>query len=103
DALLLECNHDVRMLAEGPYPWSLKQRVGGQHGHLNNEQAAGLLDHVVLEKLQHLVISHISEKNNAPALAVGAVGVPLQSAGQRWRGQMLVSEQDRGFGWLELN
>lgn len=65
DALLLEFNHDAGMLANGPYPEMLKQRVGGDYGHLNNHQATGLLNTIDLEKIQHLLIAHISEKNNS--------------------------------------
>ena len=98
DVLLLECNHDVEMLANGPYPYQLKQRVGGKHGHLNNEQAAALLSKVELPRLKHLVISHISEKNNLPELALNAVRKLLQG----WQGQLLVAQQDVGFDWIKL-
>lgn len=99
DALLLECNHDVDMLASGPYPWPLKQRVGGIHGHLSNVQAAGLLEKVELARLQHLIICHISEKNNHPDLAVNAVREPIGD----WHGALHVADQEVGFGWLETN
>ena len=62
DALVLECNHDVRMLAEGPYPPSLKRRVGGRWGHLANGQAAALLAELGLDRLQRIVCSHLSEQ-----------------------------------------
>lgn len=73
DALLLECNHDVRMLARGPYPLSLQKRVGGNYGHLNNAQAAELLSQINYSRLQHLVAGHLSEKNNTPELAQEAL------------------------------
>jgi phosphoribosyl 1,2-cyclic phosphodiesterase len=73
DALLLEANHDTRMLAEGPYPPALQARVGGDYGHLNNQQAAELLKHIQIQPLQHLVIAHLSEKNNDPTLAEQAL------------------------------
>jgi len=69
DALFLECNHDVQMLADGPYPYSLKRRVGGDWGHLSNVQAAELLCGVENERLQHVVMAHLSEQNNTPELA----------------------------------
>lgn len=103
DALLLECNHDLQMLSDGPYPYHLKQRVGGPHGHLNNLQAAELLRKVDLARLQHLVVSHISEKNNAPHLALDAINAVLQADASGWQGQLLVAQQDTGFDWLELN
>ena len=64
DALLLECNHDLAMLAQGPYPLSLQRRVGGGLGHLSNLQAAELLAQLDHARLQHLVAAHLSEKNN---------------------------------------
>lgn len=64
DGLLLEANHDLEMLAQGPYPYVLKQRVGSDWGHLNNGQAARLLDAVGVERLQGIVIGHMSEQNN---------------------------------------
>ena len=76
DALLLECNHDPVMLEQGPYPYPLKRRVGGDYGHLNNDQAAELLNALDLSRLQHLVLSHISAQNNLPDLARDAVMPP---------------------------
>jgi len=99
DALLLECNHDVDMLEQGPYPWPLKRRVGGIHGHLNNGQAADLLGAIELGRLQHLIVCHISEQNNLPALAVDAVSEPLAA----WSGDMHVADQRRGFSWIDVN
>jgi phosphoribosyl 1,2-cyclic phosphodiesterase len=69
DALILESNHDPRMLAQGPYPPSLKRRVGGSLGHLSNLQAAEFLAQLGLDRLQRLVMAHLSEKNNCPGLA----------------------------------
>lgn len=68
DALFLECNHDVDMLAQGPYPPALQRRVAGSLGHLSNDQAADFLRQFDLERLQHLVAAHLSEKNNTPDL-----------------------------------
>jgi len=73
DALLLECNHDEEMLRTGPYPPSLQARVGGDFGHLSNRQAAELLTRLDSARLQHLVLGHLSEKNNHPELAIAAV------------------------------
>jgi phosphoribosyl 1,2-cyclic phosphodiesterase len=103
DALLLECNHDLQMLSDGPYPYALRQRVGGMRGHLNNQQAAGLLQKIDLPRLQHLVISHISEKNNANHLALGAVNEVLQADASGWQGRLQIAEQDTGFDWLDIS
>lgn len=64
DGLLVEANHDSDMLADGPYPYLLKQRVGGDWGHLNNHQAAALIGSIGTEQLQGIVIGHMSEQNN---------------------------------------
>lgn len=97
-ALLLECNHDEQMLKDGPYPYSLKQRVGGPHGHLNNDQAANLLAEIELDQLKHLVISHISEQNNSPQLARAAVEAALGD----WAGHLKIANQNEGFDWIDL-
>ncbi|HYW02319.1 MAG TPA: MBL fold metallo-hydrolase [Gammaproteobacteria bacterium] len=98
DALMAECNHDPGMLARGPYPPSLKARVGGRWGHLNNGQAADLAAAVAHPRLQHLVVGHISERNNTPALARDAVAAAL-GCDAGWVG---VADQETGAGWREV-
>lgn len=98
DALTLECNHDVQMLAQGPYPYSLKQRVGGHLGHLSNQQAASLLDALDPIRLQHLVLTHLSEVNNTPELARGAIVAGL-GRDEAW---IVCAEQQAGAGWREV-
>lgn len=83
DLLVVESNHDERMLAQGPYPWALKQRVGGQLGHLSNGAAAALLAAVAHRGLRGVVLAHLSETNNAPALALSRTRDALRRAG--WR------------------
>jgi phosphoribosyl 1,2-cyclic phosphodiesterase len=95
DAILLEANHDPFMLASGSYPPSLKQRVGGQWGHLSNQQAAGFLQRIDTQRLQHLVVAHISQKNNSVAVA-RAVLEPVTRAVK----QVTYACQDQGFDWL---
>ncbi len=98
DALILECNHDPQMLAEGPYPPALQARVGGTLGHLSNAQSAKLLSKLEVGKLQHLVAAHISEKNNRPELAAAALS---QSIGCE-PGWIALAEQDSGLDWREI-
>jgi phosphoribosyl 1,2-cyclic phosphodiesterase len=98
DALLLECNHDVDMLADGPYSRALKQRVGGPLGHLSNAQAAGLLRQLDTGRLQHIVAAHLSDKNNAPALARSALAGALDCEAD-WIG---IAGQDDGLDWREI-
>ena len=97
DALVLEANHDPLMLAGGPYPPSLKQRVGGQWGHLSNAQAAGFLARLDTARLRHLAIAHISRQNNTPGLAQAAIS-PVAGA----VANVVYACQEEGFGWLSL-
>ncbi len=68
-ALVLESNHDEGMLLEGPYPWHLKQRVRGTHGHLSNGDSARLLEGLLWDGLEAVFLAHLSEVNNTPGLA----------------------------------
>ena len=70
DALILESNHDLRMLMEGPYPWPVKDRIRRNHGHLSNEQSGKLLAEVAHPGLSAVVLAHLSEINNRPDLAL---------------------------------
>lgn len=69
DVLMLESNHDVDMLRDGPYPWSVKQRVMSRVGHLSNEAAADFLENSYDGHAAHIVLAHLSESNNMPELA----------------------------------
>jgi phosphoribosyl 1,2-cyclic phosphodiesterase len=73
DALIIEANHDPSMLAQGPYPPWLKQRVKGSQGHLANEEGAQLIAKLHHERLRQVVLAHLSETNNQPGLAREAV------------------------------
>ena len=97
-ALLLECNHDKEMLEDGPYPPSLKHRVGGPLGHLSNAQAADLLRSLDKQWLQHLVAAHLSDKNNTPALARVALAEAMDCDAD-WIG---VADQEFGCIWREM-
>jgi phosphoribosyl 1,2-cyclic phosphodiesterase len=69
DLLLLESNHDLEMLRDGPYPWSVKQRVLSRVGHLSNEAAATYLESEYDGQAAYVVLGHLSESNNMPELA----------------------------------
>jgi phosphoribosyl 1,2-cyclic phosphodiesterase len=71
-ALVLEFNHDEEMLQNGPYPWHLKQRIRSSHGHLSNSQGASLLEELLHPGLEGVFLSHLSEVNNDPSLAMAA-------------------------------
>jgi len=98
DALVLECNHDATMLENGPYPVSLKRRVGGRFGHLENAQSAALLDKLKHEKLQCVMAAHVSKRNNTSELAQRALARVLNCADDEVR----VACQTTGFDWITL-
>jgi len=100
DLLILETNHDLSMLRNGPYPWVLKQRVAGRHGHLSNREAADGLPELLTDRLRHVVLYHLSRTNNQPALAATEVGEVLDR--ERCPAAITVSQQDRPTGWLEI-
>lgn len=98
DALLLEANHDVDMLRDGPYHARLKARVMGDHGHLSNAQSASLLASIDTGRLRHLVLTHLSETNNRPQLALDAAAAALDCRPE-W---LCVADQDAGLDWRSL-
>ena len=100
DLLILETNHDLEMLRSGPYPWSLKQRVAGRHGHLSNHQAAEGIPELVGDRLRSIVLYHLSQTNNLPGLAAAAIGEALDAVG--CRAQTVVADQDHPTPWLEV-
>ena len=70
DALILEANHDLHMLKQGSYPEHLKKRIASTVGHLSNYEAALLVLEHATKKLHHVLLSHLSENNNTPELAL---------------------------------
>jgi phosphoribosyl 1,2-cyclic phosphodiesterase len=98
EALILECNHDLKMLAEGPYAKPLKERVGGRLGHLDNISAANLLAKLDNSKLKHLIAAHLSAKNNTPELARNALSSVL-GCEDHWIG---IAEQNLGLAWRSI-
>lgn len=98
EALLLECNHDSTMLAEGPYPEALKQRVGGRFGHLSNRQAGRLLAALDTSSLRHVVAAHLSEQNNTVDHARDALSEALACC----RDEIDIADQFDGLDWREI-
>ena len=102
----IEANYDHTRLMSGPYPESLKRRISGRGGHLSNTQTGDALSEIVSNRLESVVLCHLSEKNNAPHLAEsevlmameerfsGSIGISLQSGPDfsNWLGQ---SESER--------
>lgn len=98
DALVLECNHDLDLLWNGAYPHSLKQRIAGRFGHLDNAAAACLLASIDCRRLVHLIAAHLSRQNNTPELASAALAQALDCE-QHWIG---VATQSEGFSWRQV-
>ncbi|MCP3671135.1 MAG: MBL fold metallo-hydrolase [Gammaproteobacteria bacterium] len=99
DALFLECNHDVDMLASGPYPPALQRRVASNLGHLSNDQAVDFLRQFDLGRLQRLVAAHLSEKNNTPDLARRA----MLSVAENIEDRLSVAGQDEVSELFEIS
>lgn len=85
DALLLESNHDVRMLETGPYPYYLKRRILGDHGHLSNENAGRLLNYILHDHLKHILLGHLSKENNYEELAYETVKLEIDQGDNRYQ------------------
>lgn len=98
DALLLECNHDANLLQGGRYPPFLKNRVGGQFGHLSNAQSAAIAAQLDHSGLTHVVAAHLSRQNNRPELARDALAQALGRASR----DIAVADQFLGSDWFEL-
>lgn len=94
-ALVLETNHDAALLAASDYPPSLKRRIGGRYGHLENGDSAALLSRLDRGRLRSLVAAHLSRKNNRPELARAALAPVMGCAPS----EVLVADQDDGLGW----
>ena len=99
DGLLLECNYDQHMLLNGSYPKSLKERVIGQKGHLDNQQAGQLLRELDISNLKHIIGMHVSEKNNKQGYALNAL-----CEGMGCEQEMVsLASQTEGFDWREIS
>ena len=73
DAMLIEANHDIRMLEVGPYPYHLKQRIMGHRGHLSNERGGQLVRALLNDHIKGIYLGHLSKENNYPDLAFETV------------------------------
>ena len=97
DAVLLEANHDIHMLAVGGYPYYLKQRILGDRGHLSNELSGRLLCDILHDNLKHIVLGHLSKENNYAKLAYETVKLEVTLADNDYRGEdldMFVASRD---------
>lgn len=99
DVLVVEANHDEIMLANGPYPPSVRARIAGRSGHLSNRAAAELVGEITHRNLRHVILAHLSESCNTPAAALRDVGAGLRRG--RFAGRATVASQDSVVGPFE--
>ena len=85
DGLLLESNHDVRMLETGPYPYYLKRIILSDHGHLSNDNAGRLLNYILHDNLKHIFLGHLSKENNYEELAFETVRLEIDQGDHGYR------------------
>jgi phosphoribosyl 1,2-cyclic phosphodiesterase len=100
DALVVEMNHDPRLVIEGPYPPSLKRRLLSDVGHLSNAQGGQLLRRVAHAGLRHVVLAHLSEQNNTESYARREAEGALQS--RAGRASLVVAPQMRPLPPVEI-
>jgi phosphoribosyl 1,2-cyclic phosphodiesterase len=100
DAVLVESNYDPAMLRDGPYPWSLKERILGPFGHLSNGDVGRLLEKGLGSHCNRVVLAHLSRKNNHPELALMTSEEALARA-RRGDVQVTLAEPD-GTGWIDV-
>ncbi len=93
DLLLLESNHDLEMLRDGPYPWSVKQRVLSRVGHLSNDAAAEFLASSYDGQAAYVILAHLSESNNLPELARVTADRALSGRASLLANRLLLAEQ----------
>ena len=93
DLLLIESNHDLEMLRDGPYPWAVKQRVLSRVGHLSNEATAEYLAREYDGQAAYVILAHLSENNNLPELARVAAGRALEARPSLLANRLLVAGQ----------
>lgn len=97
DALLLEANHDIKMLQTGGYPYPLKQRILGDRGHLSNERSGQLLCEVLHDHFGTVVLGHLSKENNYEELAYEAVRLEVTMGDNPYKAEdfpMFVAKRD---------
>ncbi len=99
NGLILEFNHNLHMLKNGPYPLHLQQRIRSSQGHLCNEDAAQLLAHLIGDHLRTVVLAHLSETNNTPDLAREAAILSVQEWGNT---SLLIASQVKATMLVQL-
>ena len=98
--VIIESNHDIGMLMNGPYPWPLKQRVRSINGHLSNEQAIGVLSQIFHQNLRNIILAHLSEQNNHPIIADKTVRGYLESINAKTH--LTISSQNEATPLIDI-
>ena len=88
NAILLEANHDIRMLQAGPYTYALKQRILSDRGHLSNDNSGLLLNQILHDNMKYVLLGHLSKENNMPELAYETVKFEINAADTPFRAEM---------------
>lgn len=105
NGLVLEANHDIRMLQTGRYPYQLKQRILGNKGHLCNEMAGRLLDIILNENMKKVFLGHLSKENNYEELAYESVRMEINLSESIYKADdfdIAVAKREVPSGWAEI-
>jgi phosphoribosyl 1,2-cyclic phosphodiesterase len=102
DLLLIESNHDLEMLRDGPYPWSVKQRVLSRVGHLSNEATADFLERSYDGQAAYVILAHLSENNNLPELARVAAERALAGHASLLANRLLLAAQHEPLSSIQF-
>ena len=105
NCMVLEANHDIRMLETGPYPYPLKQRILGEKGHLSNEAAGHLIDRLLGSQVQEILLGHLSKENNYEELAYETVRLEVTLGQNPYKGDEIpiaVAKRDQVSAVIEV-
>ena len=102
DCMVLESNHDLDMLKVGPYPWSVKQRVGSRTGHLSNDKLAKFFCTDYDGNASYIVLAHLSEQNNHPELARGTAEKALGPRQTLLHNRVILASQSEAMAAIQL-
>ena len=83
--LMIEANHDVRMLEVGPYPYPLKQRILSDFGHLSNELSGQFLDKLLNDNINEVMLAHLSKENNTSELAQLTIKTEIDASTSKYK------------------
>ena len=105
DAVILESNYDPGMLQTGPYPFDLKKRIMGRHGHLSNDDAGEVAAELAKNGTRQIILGHLSKENNYPELALQCTLSALKLAGVRCQSdvRVMVASRDGNSGMYSVS